>query len=234
MLSTIQKFRSVLEQLLPPEIKATANRIAVKPDSFDYPEEGKHLKNAVQVRRNEFITGRRCARSALAQLGATSQALPPDEDRIPKWPPGFVASISHCRGICCAVAASKDQVRGLGVDLEQTKRMSSGVMKRIVHPLEANFAGADQILCSLLFSAKEAFFKAQFPIWGAWPNFEDLALQPDASKKQLTVIDIATHLPESLRSTAPKMRFRYAFIEDYVVTLCWLDTERETLRSSEW
>lgn len=202
--------------------------MAVKTDSFDYPEEGKHLNNAVHIRRNEFITGRRCARSALAQLGVTSQALPPDENRIPKWPPGFVASISHCRGMCCAVAASKEQVCGLGVDLEETTRMSSGVMKRILHPLEADFAGADQRLCSLLFSAKETFFKTQFPIWGAWPNFEDLALQPDASNKQLTVIDIATHLPESLQSTAAKMRFRYTFIEDYVVTLCWLDAVKSS------
>ena len=199
--------------MLPPEIKSAADQITDEDDLFDYPEEGQHLKKAVIIRRNEFITGRRCARMALAQLGVSPQALPPDENRIPKWPDGFVASISHCKGMCCAIAAPKKTTSGLGIDIEQTTRMRKGLIKRVVHPIEAKFANMNQQFCCLLFSAKEAFFKTQFPIWGVWPNFEDLAFQADISTGQLKVAKLAAHLPESLRSAASKMCFRHAFIE---------------------
>ena len=222
-LPTVQQLQFALRQMLPSTIKSAADKIADGEDSFDYPEESQHLKKAVRIRRNEFITSRRCARTALSQLGVSPLPLPPDENRIPRWPAGFIASISHCRGVCCAVAANKKTTSGLGIDLEQTTRMSNGVMKRILHPLEVNFAGMDQQVCSLLFSAKEAFFKTQFPIWGVWPNFEDLAFQADPSTGQLIVAEVATHLPESLQYAASKMRFRHAFIQECVVTLCWLD-----------
>ena len=223
-LQTVQQLQSTLDQLLPSAIKAATGEIANEEDTFDYPKEGKHLKKAVRIRRNEFITGRRCARIALGKFGVSSQALPPDENRIPRWPIGFIASISHCRGVCCAIAASKKAINGLGIDLEQTTRMSNGVMQRIIHPLEAEFAGMDQQYCSLLFSAKEAFFKTQFPIWGAWPDFKDLALQADTSTGQLKVTEIAAHLPESLQFAAKsKICFRYAFVDKYVVTLSWLE-----------
>lgn len=111
---------------------------------------------------------------------------------------------------------------GLGVDLETTTRISSGVIERIVHSLEAYFVGADQARGSLIFSAKEAFFKAQFPIWNVWPNFDDLAFQVDTSAQQLEVVHVADRLPADLQAAAKSMRFRYAFIDNYVLTLCWL------------
>lgn len=194
-------------------------------EPFEYTEEGHHLASAVVARRNEFISGRRCARAALANVGHAPVAIPTDADGLPTWPTGAIGSISHSRGFCCAVAAPADDVLGLGVDLEKTTRLSARAMERVVHPLEANTVGEDQALGSLLFSAKEAFYKAQFPIWGALANFKDLALRIHTDTQQLSVLEIASHLPEPLREATFRMEFRYQFFGDYVVTLCWLASE---------
>ena len=212
-----------LEEMLPVGVGSCVDRIKDGNESFEYPEEGKHLSKAVLKRRNEFITGRRCARAALERIGVESCALAPDENRVPKWPTGIVGSISHSGGLCCAVAAHSVKMAYLGVDVETTTRISCGVIKRVVHPLEANFVGDDQARGSLIFSAKESFFKAQFPTWKAWPNFDDLAFHVDTSIGQLKVIEIATHLPPGLRAAVEGMQFHYAFFNNYVLTLCWLD-----------
>ena len=209
--------------MLPVGVESCVDRIKDGKESFEYPEEGRHLSNAVTKRRNEFITGRSCARAALSQIGIESCALVPDEHRVPKWPTGVVGSISHSVGLCCAVAAHADNITCLGVDIETITRISSGVIERVVHPLEAKFVGDDQKRGSLIFSAKEAFFKAQFSNWKAWPNFDDLAFHIDTSTSQLKVIKIADRLSSDLRSAVESMQFRYAFFDNYVLTLCWLD-----------
>jgi 4'-phosphopantetheinyl transferase EntD len=221
-LCSIDQLSAALQDLTPVGIKSSANRAEELEHAFDFPQEGLHLAAAVVARRNEFIGGRRCARAALELLGYGPVAIPTDADGLPVWPDGCTASISHSRGLCCAVAASSLEFVSLGIDLEKTTRLSPAAMKRVVHPAEMAFAVDNQAKGSLLFSAKEAFFKMQFPAWRAQPNFKDLALAVDESTGNLSVLEIADHLPASLREAARHMRFRYRFFGDYVVTLCWV------------
>jgi len=218
----VYQLQNQLDQLIPPGAAGIVSKIKAVEESTEYPEEMQHVAKAVQKRQNEFIAGRRCARRALAKIGTPPCPLPADKHRAPQWPKGIVGSISHTTDLCCAVTAQQSEVKCLGVDLEKTTRISSGVIQRILHPAEADIVGTDQTLGSLYFSAKEAFFKAQFPIWGVWPNFEDLALKADASVGSLEVDHIAAHLPKDLCSMAVKLQFRYSFIADSVLVICWL------------
>lgn len=222
--TAINELNAAVQALLPAGVCASADVASAVAEPFEFPEEGQHLANAVVARRNEFIAGRRCARAALTALGHVPDALPKDADGLPLWPDGFVGSISHSRGLCCALAARAEAMTCIGLDLEKTTRLSPRAMERVAHPAEADFAGEDLAAGSLLFSAKEAFFKAQFPVWRAQPNFKDLAFQVDPSSQQMTVLKIADHLPVALKHAAKRMQFRYRFFGDYVVTLCWMIT----------
>src|ERR1700757_4626476 len=66
------------------------------------PEEARHVEKAVTKRRLEFAAGRRCARLALARLGATPGPILPGEDRTPRWPSALVGSITHHGAHCAA------------------------------------------------------------------------------------------------------------------------------------
>jgi len=190
-------------------------------EEFTYPEEAYHLEKAAAHRKDEYIAGRRCARSALNRSGIQAGALPMDKDGLPQWPSGSVGSISHSKRLCCAVAGPVHSARCLGLDVEMTHRLKPAAMKRIMHGAEFAFAEGDQVRASLLFSAKEAFFKAQFPVWRAYPNFRDLALAVDWERGSASVLELAPHLPAPLLHAARHMRFRFAFFDDYVVSLCW-------------
>lgn len=187
-----------------------------------YPQEAAHLTVAASARQAEFLTGRACARQALAQVGAAAGPIAADAEGLPQWPQGFLASITHSRGLAAAVGARVEQFSYLGLDLEKTNRLSDAALRRVVHSDEAKWVGQDQWRASLLFSAKEAFYKAQYPRWRCTANFTDLCFEVDTQTRQLQVREIAERFAPELRAVAGQLQFRYASFEDYVVSLCWL------------
>ncbi|MFF9760500.1 MULTISPECIES: enterobactin synthetase [Streptomyces] len=68
-------------------------------------------------RRLEFLAGRRAARRALRAVGLECGEIP-RSGRLPVFPPGRAASISHSAGIAVAVARAPGREVPLGCDLE--------------------------------------------------------------------------------------------------------------------
>ncbi len=68
-------------------------------------------------RRLEFLAGRRAARRALRAVGLDCGEIP-RVGRLPVFPPGRAASISHSAGIAVAVARAPGRDLPLGCDLE--------------------------------------------------------------------------------------------------------------------
>ncbi|MFD5301666.1 enterobactin synthetase [Streptomyces rochei] len=68
-------------------------------------------------RRLEFLAGRRAARRALRAVGLDCGEIP-RSGRLPVFPPGRSASISHSAGIAIAVARAAGPGLPLGCDLE--------------------------------------------------------------------------------------------------------------------
>ena len=97
---------------------------------------------------------------------------------MPLWPEGFTGSLTHTDGLRAAVAASTRHVHSMGLDAEPAEPLPDGVLRSIaseteiamVKRLQADgYTWADR----LLFCAKEATYKAWFPITGRWLGFED-------------------------------------------------------------
>jgi 4'-phosphopantetheinyl transferase EntD len=141
------------------------------------------LIRAAPRRRLEFAAGRHCAREALGELGAPPVALPRRPDRQPEWPPGFVGSISHGAGYCGAVVARRSTCAGIGFDAESWGRVRPPLWRRIATPpelawLRAQSQEAGERWATVLFSAKEAFYKAQFPVSASFLGFQAAAFHP--------------------------------------------------------
>ena len=152
------------------------------PASDLWPEEAAALHQAVSRRRGEFAAGRRAARGALAALGRAACAIPVAPTRAPLWPAGIIGSISHCDRIAVAAVAPAGRFRALGLDVEPDEPLPEGLGETICRPEEMHWiARAPQQvqgrLGRLIFSAKEALFKAQFPLTGVWLDFADIALR---------------------------------------------------------
>jgi 4'-phosphopantetheinyl transferase EntD len=168
----------VIEKILPARV-ACAEAFGDPPDTVLFPEEEALLGRAVEKRRREFATARGCARSALAALGAAPAPILPGERGAPRWPPGFVGSITHCAGYRAAAVAHARDMLSIGVDAEPDEDLPDGVLAAVSLPGERarlrDLAAAAPGTCwdRLLFSAKESVYKAWFPLAGRWLGFAD-------------------------------------------------------------
>ena len=140
------------------------------------PEEEPLIAKSVAKRRNEFVTVRHCARTALGQLGVPPVPILKGDKGQPCWPDGVVGSLTHCTGYRGAVVGRAGAVRSVGIDAEPHDVLPNGVLDAITLTEERREIAAlpdglhwDRIL----FCAKEATYKAWFPLTNRWLGFED-------------------------------------------------------------
>ena len=187
-----------------------------------FPEEELALGRAVDKRRREFVTGRACARKALAQLGLPATPVGSGPRGEPLWPPGVVGSITHCDGYrACAVARS-NAVLALGIDAERDAPVSERVWQDIAHgpEQELRVRGAKARgphLDALLFSAKEAIYKAWFPLEQRWLGFDEVLVSIDPASGTFTARLLGA-APHRAGTPLRDLSGRWASDGDVVVT----------------
>ncbi|MFF3350421.1 4'-phosphopantetheinyl transferase superfamily protein [Streptomyces sp. NPDC002779] len=135
-------------------------------------------------RRLEFLAGRRAARRALRAVGLECGEIS-RSGRLPVFPPGRAASISHSAGIAVAVARAPGRDLPLGCDLE-LRPLPRGAARLVLRADEEALLGAGAQAWSVteLFSAKEAAWKALVGPDGEHPagpveSLRDLQVRPD-------------------------------------------------------
>ena len=168
----------MIEQILPLGV-ASAEAFGDPPGLMLFPEEEALVARAVGKRRREFTTARDCARTALADLGVAPAPILAGERGAPQWPPGIVGSITHCVGYRAAAAACTCDIPTIGLDAEPDEVLPGGVLEVVSLPGERerlrDLAAVAPGTCwdRLLFCAKEATYKAWFPLARRWLGFED-------------------------------------------------------------
>ncbi|MFV1601060.1 MULTISPECIES: 4'-phosphopantetheinyl transferase family protein [unclassified Phaeobacter] len=151
-----------------------------------FPEEAACLSpNAVEKRRREFAAGRAAAHRAMATLGLTPSAIPVGPKRAPVWPPEVVGSISHCHSAAVAVMALPQQMRGIGVDVEEDTPLADDLIPQICRPAERDWLAQQNSsgqLAKVIFSAKEAAYKCQYRLSERFFGFDGMELEMDLAQ----------------------------------------------------
>jgi 4'-phosphopantetheinyl transferase EntD len=165
--------------LLVPAAAAAAEVFADDPDATLFPEEEAVVARAVDKRRREFTMARVCARRALAAIGVAPGPILPGAKGAPAWPAGVIGSMTHTAGYRAAVVARRSELISLGIDAEPNEPLPGQVLGAVSLPDERRWlaelpAGTGGVHWDrLLFCAKEATYKAWFPLAGRWLGFED-------------------------------------------------------------
>ncbi|SPF79478.1 4'-phosphopantetheinyl transferase family protein [Pseudoprimorskyibacter insulae] len=172
-------------------------------DSGLYPVEKASISRAIVRRRSEFAAGRTAARKALNKLGLPDVEIPMAEDRSPVWPRGFTGSISHTDTACIAVAAHDLHVRAIGIDLEPAQPMGFDQDGAVCSSRELARMPHDPAIAErMLFSAKEAAYKAQFMLSRTLFGFNGLELSAtDGTHLHLTFQRAVTPFAKGERIT---------------------------------
>jgi 4'-phosphopantetheinyl transferase EntD len=166
-----------LAALFPVEVQAAELRGIGDPGQL-FPAEREGKDRWADKRIREFAAGRQCAREALRRLGYGPAPLLSLPDRRPDWPHGVTGSISHCVGLACAVVASTDHARSLGLDVELFDAVDEHLWPRILNTVEQGWlqsrpGGERRVWATVIFSAKEAFYKCQYPVTAQRLGFQD-------------------------------------------------------------
>ncbi len=142
-----------------------------------YPDIGP--PNATPQRRAEFAAGRAAAHIAMQSLGHAATPIPMGPDRDPRWPFGISGSITHTRA--CALAAVTRAPALIGIDLEPHDAVTPTMWGAVFLPSERALidAAPDPVrIATLIFCAKEATYKAQYPLTHLLFGFDRIEITP--------------------------------------------------------
>lgn len=169
------------------------------PSAAVWAEERAAVARAVLKRQNEFFATRHLARLALDELAIAPAPILNHPDRSPRWPEGVIGSLSHTDTWCgVALTRANAGIRSVGIDLERLGCVSPEVEERISTSRE--FASGDAMSASLRFSAKEAFYKAIFPLVRRFVGFQEVEIELQTARGEFEVRVVAEPLSEELAS----------------------------------
>lgn len=186
-----------------------------------YKEEAELIDHAIHKRQTEFASGRLCAKDALKGLEINDFPILMDEKRAPVWPGGVSGSITHTRDICVAVAAKVKEGQSLGIDVEEGGRLSENLwehsfVEEEIEWLRALGGGEDPIKwATMMFAAKEAFYKAQYPLTKAWVGFRDVKLEFIDDEQGAFYVELLIDLHEAWKKGVV-FKGRYVFCGEHV------------------
>jgi 4'-phosphopantetheinyl transferase EntD len=213
--------------LLPAAVAAFEMREPGDPAAL-MPAEARHLGGSVPSRAGEFAAGRLCARRALHEFGIDEFALRAADDRQPVWPDFIVGSITHTPGLCVAAVGERGPLLGIGIDSEAVARARPEVLAKVCVPAELEWVEslpADQRAAAgmMIFSAKEAFYKSQYPVCAEWLDFHDVRVVPQPwsppgpKPTEAACFELEATRPWCVaKRTQMPVRGRYRFHEQFV------------------
>lgn len=147
---------------------------------------------------------------ALEKLGVHGVLIPTGKHREPLWPQGIVGSISHCDSLTGAIVAKRSDYVSLGFDIEEIGRVTTDLWDLVFSENEKLFLHSAldverRILSALFFSAKEAFYKFEYPITGLYLDFLDVELSYRKESIELQVLKEG--FDDNLGKLHPKIAF---------------------------
>ena len=224
----IEAISSAFDLILPPSFLHDTRQVADRLEELIQAEQliASTMKGP---RRKEFTTARVMAHQLMKVASPlssqTTEAILRDDDGCALWPGDFTGSISHTKNICSAcIGKQRPDPHSVGIDIETLGRLSLESKRRISSPEEQKrievFADKSDLdtkhAYTLIFSAKEAFFKYQFPSTRIWLEFQDVEvtdIDGEALEVRASKLD-SVSLP-SIR------KIYYKFTSAHVATAVW-------------
>ena len=138
------------------------------------PAQTRSLAQASERRVRSFRAGRAVAAALLAGRGFEDWELLNDDERVPVWPPSLVGSISHRDELAVCAVGNRADIAGIGVDIETRHEVKAELARQICSRWDDPATDL-----ALVFSAKEAAYKAVFPRARHFIDFSEASVHVD-------------------------------------------------------
>lgn len=172
--------------MLDPSLKAAIDGLAIpgvlighrliEADDEDalLPEEAASIASRVPAARRASGAARIVARQLMQQLGGAPAAVPRETSGMPIWPKGLVGSLAHDDRVAVAALARAQDVMSVGIDVEPAAPLPADMQEVVATEREHDRISGDPLGGRLLFAAKEAVYKAVYPLDRVFLEFADI------------------------------------------------------------
>jgi 4'-phosphopantetheinyl transferase EntD len=191
--ATDPSLEEALERLAPAGVLIGHRLISPGDEDALTPEEAASIPSIVPEVRRASGAARIVARQLMQQLGFAPAAIRKDRSGMPLWPAGLVGSLAHDERVAVAALAHARDVQALGIDVEPALPLPPELRDLVLSRREQESLGDDPLTPRVVFAAKEAVYKAVYPLDRVFLEFGHIEV--DLGRGQVT----RTGRPLSLR-----------------------------------
>jgi len=136
--------------------------------------EAASIASSVAAVRRASGAARIVARRLLAPFGYAGFALRRGASGEPLWPAGITGSLAHDDTVAVAAVGQQSDVGALGIDIEPAVPLPLDMLALVASPEELPRLADEPLQGRLLFAAKEAVYKACYPLDRVFLEFHDI------------------------------------------------------------
>ncbi|WP_246707387.1 4'-phosphopantetheinyl transferase superfamily protein [Mesorhizobium sp. NZP2077] len=168
--------------IAPPGVRTGCRLIGDADEAHLLPEEARSISARQPAMRRASGAARWIAHRLLADIGIGNVAIPRAPSGAPTWPDGIIGSLAHDDDMAVAAVARVGRIVSLGIDVEPAQALPDDISAIVATGADRTGA-ADRLLAGrILFCAKEAVYKAAYPLDREILGYEDIAVDLDAGR----------------------------------------------------
>jgi 4'-phosphopantetheinyl transferase EntD len=175
------------------------------------PQEARSIPSRQPLMRRASGAARWIARGLLADMGLNGVAVLRASSGAPVWPPGIIGSLAHDDEMAVAAVAPVSDIVALGIDVEPALPLPDDIFALVATEADRTDPVNRHLAGRILFSAKEAVYKAVYPLDREVLGYEDI------------VVDLTTGA--AMTKTGRRARVVYC-VAPRVVALAFVDGGR--------
>lgn len=197
-----------LAAIAPNGVRTGCRRIREGDEAHLLPEEARSIPARQPAMRSASGAARWIAHLLLADIGVNDFALLRTPSGAPAWPGGITGSLAHDDDMAVAAVAVVGQIRSLGIDVEPALPLPDDIFALVAIPADQADTADRHLAGRILFAAKEAVYKAVYPLDRQVLGYEDIT------------VDLTTG--RATTTTGRKARLAYC-VAPRVVVLAFVD-----------
>ncbi len=174
MNATTSQLTRAIEAMSVPGILVDHRLIADGDELALLPAEAAAFAGSVLKVRRASGAARIVARMLLSRFGREPYAIPKSTAGMPVWPDGIVGSLAHDAKVAVAAIAARPEFQSVGIDIEPAEPLAPDLLDIVATAKERDRIGDDPLRGRLLFSIKEAIYKAVYPLERTFLDHHDV------------------------------------------------------------
>jgi len=170
------QLQAAMVAMAPSGVRIGCRTIREGDENHLLPQEARSIPSRQPLMRRASGAARWIARGLLADMGLNGVAILRASSGTPVWPHGVTGSLAHDDEMAVAAVAPVSHIGSLGIDVEPALPLPDDIFALVATDADRTDLVNRHLAGRILFSAKEAVYKAVYPLDREVLGYEDIAV----------------------------------------------------------